>query len=150
MLSLSGLVYACGDNTTGQIGDSSRNQAVEMKLVEEVSHIPMRFVAAGSFSASISEESKSLFLWGSGIFGEFLTPHRVKKIKEEVESVSVGSSFGVALTAHGLVYSWGENNVAQIGTGEQTAKATPQLMTYLDSKRVTQVSCGTNFTVALG
>ena len=89
-----------------------------MKLVEEVSHIPMRFVSAGSFSASISEESKSLFLWGSGIFGEFLTPHRVKKIKEEVESVSVGSSFGVALTARGLVYSWGENNVGQIGTGE--------------------------------
>jgi hypothetical protein len=26
-------------------------------------------ISAGSFSASISEESKSLFIWGSGAFG---------------------------------------------------------------------------------
>jgi len=43
----------------------------------------MMMVAAGSFSAAISEDTKSLFLWGSGAFGEFLTPHRVKKIKGE-------------------------------------------------------------------
>jgi hypothetical protein len=51
-----------------------------LKVVEEISHIPMKFVAAGSFSASISEEKMDLFLWGTGSFGEFLTPHRVKKI----------------------------------------------------------------------
>ena len=44
----------------------------------------MKFIAAGSFCASISEEEQSLFLWGSGAFGEFLTPHRVKKIKGTV------------------------------------------------------------------
>ena len=43
----------------------------------------MRFIAAGSFSGSISEDTRSLFLWGTGAFGEFLTPHRVKKIKGE-------------------------------------------------------------------
>ena len=58
----------------------------------------MRFVAAGSFSAAISEENKSLFLWGSGTFGQFLTPHRVKKIRGETNMVSIGDGFGVALT----------------------------------------------------
>ena len=69
-----------------------------MKLVDEISHIPMQFIAAGSFSASISEETKSLFLWGSGTFGQFLTPHRVKKIRGETSMVAVGDGFGVALT----------------------------------------------------
>ena len=70
----------------------------------------MRFISAGSFSASISDESRSLFLWGSGAFGEFLTPHRVKKIKGETIQVSIGDGFGMALTAAGTVYSWGENH----------------------------------------
>lgn len=41
----------------------------------------MRLVAAGSFSAAVSEDGGSVFLWGTGTFGEFMTPHRVKKIK---------------------------------------------------------------------
>ena len=69
VLSLSGLVYACGDNAGGQLGDQTRNQSETMKLVDEISHIPMTSVAAGSFSASISQDNKSLFLWGSGTFG---------------------------------------------------------------------------------
>lgn len=81
VLSLSGLVYAAGLNNEGQLGDSSRKNSLLLKVVDEISHIPMKFVAAGSFSAAISEEKQDLFLWGTGSFGEFLTPHRVKKIK---------------------------------------------------------------------
>jgi alpha-tubulin suppressor-like RCC1 family protein len=49
-------------------------------MVEDISHIPMKYIAAGSFSASIAKDSGSLYLWGTGTFGEFKTPHRVKKI----------------------------------------------------------------------
>ena len=108
-MTLSGLVYSCGENGAGQLGNGTRNQSDGLKLVDEISHIPMRFIAAGSFSASISDDTRSLFLWGSGAFGEFLTPHRVKKIKGETAQVSIGGGFGLALTADGNVYSWGEN-----------------------------------------
>ena len=83
VLSHSGLVYSAGENGQGQLGDGTRTQINSLKLIDEISHIPMRAIAAGSFSASISEDTRSLFLWGSGAFGEFLTPHRVKKIKGE-------------------------------------------------------------------
>lgn len=85
----------------------------------------MRFIAAGSFSAAISEDTKSLFLWGSGAFGEFLTPHRVKKIKGETLQCSIGDGFGLALTREGNVYSWGENQLGQLGSGDNQTKATP-------------------------
>ena len=50
-------------------------------MVEDISHIPMKYIAAGSFSASIAKDSGSMYLWGTGTFGEFKTPHRVKKIE---------------------------------------------------------------------
>ena len=121
-----------------------------MKLVDEISHIPMTFVAAGSFSAAISQDNKSLFLWGSGTFGQFLTPHRVKKIRGETSLVSIGDGFGVAMTEQGFLYSWGENNVGQLGSGDTQVKSTPQIMTHLDTKRVTSVACGRNFVIAMG
>jgi hypothetical protein len=45
----------------------------------------MKYIAAGSFSASISSDTASLYLWGTGTFGEFHSPHRVKKITERVQ-----------------------------------------------------------------
>ena len=57
LLSLSGLVYACGNNSTGQLGTGSRENALSLCIVEQIASIPMRYIAAGNFSAAISEES---------------------------------------------------------------------------------------------
>ena len=89
-------------------------------------------------------------MWGSGAFGEFLTPHRVKKIRGRIVQVSVGDGYGVAVTSDGAAYSWGENHVGQLGTGEYVTKSTPQVMANLDTKQVSQVKCGRNFVIALG
>jgi len=142
VMSLSGLVYAAGLNNEGQLGDSTRKNSQLLKVVDEISHIPMKYVAAGSFSAAISEEKMDLFLWGTGSFGEFLTPHRVKKIKGQTVSVSVGFGFGVALSNQGYIYSWGHNDFGQLGTGDYDIKTTPQVMSTLETKLVTQVECG--------
>jgi alpha-tubulin suppressor-like RCC1 family protein len=96
-----------------------------LKVVDEISHIPMKYIAAGSFSASISDDKMDLFLWGTGSFGEFLTPHRVKKIKGQTVSVSVGNGFGVALSNQGYLYSWGVNDFGQLGTGDFKMRTTP-------------------------
>ena len=63
------------------MGDGTRNQQRAPTVIDEISHLPMRSIAAGSSSGAISDDaSSSLFLWGTGAFGEFLTPHRVKRI----------------------------------------------------------------------
>lgn len=121
-----------------------------LKVVDEISHIPMKFVAAGSFSASISEDKMDLFLWGSGSFGEFLTPHRVKKIKGQTVQVAIGYGFGVALSNQGYLYSWGMNDFGQLGSGDFSVRTTPQIMSPLETKLVTQIECGQFFSIALG
>jgi hypothetical protein len=47
----------------------------------------MKYISAGSFSASISKEQSSIYLWGTGTFGKFNTPHRVKKIEQKAIQV---------------------------------------------------------------
>lgn len=56
----------------------------------------------------------------------------------------------MALTVDGHVYSWGDNHVGQLGTGDNNTKATPQLMQHLDTKRVSSMACGRSFVIALG
>ena len=84
----------------------------------------MKTIAAGSFSASISE-SGDLYLWGTGAFGEFLTPHRVKTIPGSVIDVSIGYSFGAAVNREGKVYTWGQNIQGELGHGDFDEKPTP-------------------------
>lgn len=42
ILSVSGLVYSCGDNRTGQLGTGDRDRSLTPKIVDEISHMPMR------------------------------------------------------------------------------------------------------------
>ena len=54
------------------------------------------------------------------------------------------------MTEQGFLYSWGENNAGQLGSGDTQVKSTRQIMTHLDTKRVTSVACGRNFVIAMG
>ncbi|MFN7880988.1 MAG: hypothetical protein ACK5NI_00640 [bacterium] len=84
ILTKSGLVYGMGLNSEGQLGViSQHNSSITPLLIEDISHIPMSHIEAGSFSASIAKDSGQVYLWGSGTFGQFKTPHRVKKIVQK-------------------------------------------------------------------
>ena len=121
-------------------------------MVEDISHIPMRYIAAGSFSASIAKDSGSMYLWGTGTFGEFRTPHRVKKIEANTIQVEIGDGFGMALTEDRDLYTWGTNQDGQLGSGDFQERPTPQLMQRITSegRQIEQIACGANFALALG
>ena len=119
----------------GQLGTITEHpSSITPILVEDISHIQMKYVAAGSFSASISQEAGSLYLWGTGTFGKFNTPHRVKKIEQNAISVDIGESFGVVLTEDRQLYSWGINQDGQLGSGDFYDRPTPQLMQKITSE----------------
>ena len=70
----------------------------------------MQLIAAGSFSAAVAKDTGSLYLWGSGTFGEFKTPHRVKKIDSPTIQVCIGQKFGMVLDKERKIYTWGINS----------------------------------------
>lgn len=152
ILTRSGLVYAMGDNSNNQLGIPSRRSADSPICVQEINHIPMCYVAAGNFSASVSTENKSLYLWGSGTFGELETPHRVKKVPDPIKTVSIGGDFGAVLTETQQVYTWGDNPQGQLGTGDfvdcGTPKAVPNVVK--DGRAISKVVCGQSSLFCLG
>ena len=99
VLTKEGQIYGFGSNMNGELGvETQHTMSINPVLIKDISHINMSFIAAGSFSASVALDTGSLYLWGTGTFGEFSTPHRVKKIKERAQQVSIGDNFGVVLT----------------------------------------------------
>jgi E3 ubiquitin-protein ligase HERC4 len=91
LLTIQGLVYSFGLNKDGQLGTITQHEStITPQLVEDICHIPMCSIAAGSFCASVAQDTGAVYLWGSGSFGNFRTPHRVRKITERVIQVKIG------------------------------------------------------------
>ena len=106
-----GLIYSFGSNHTKQLGVRMEGvTSLRPILVQEIAHIPMSRIAAGSFSGSISDDGQ-VYIWGTGTFGKFATPHRMKKIKQKALQLQIGQDFGVVLTAQTRqLYTWGQND----------------------------------------
>jgi|LauGreDrversion4_2_1035121.scaffolds.fasta_scaffold50187_1 alpha-tubulin suppressor-like RCC1 family protein len=84
-------------------------------------------VRAGSFSAALTSE-KEILIWGSGDFGQVQTPIKVCTEGVQFQDLSIGKgreSFGVAVDTEGLVYSWGDNQMGQLGLGDFSARKLP-------------------------
>jgi alpha-tubulin suppressor-like RCC1 family protein len=54
------------------------------------------------------------------------------------------------LTDQGHVYSWGENSNGELGLTDFRMRTAPHKIQSLDKDLITSVSCGYQFTVALG
>lgn len=147
-----GEVYVMGSNQRGQlgIGGPSRGSNVPM-LLSELGFTRIVKVRAGAFSGAQSSEGQ-LYLWGSGSFGQFFTPHRVKSVANlELSDFQIGrSGFTTLLTREGQIYAWGSNEAGQLGQRDTQSRSTPHQVEALKGKRVTQVAVGRDFVIALG
>jgi alpha-tubulin suppressor-like RCC1 family protein len=79
-------------------------------LLSELNFTKIVKIRAGAFSGAQSVDGQ-LYLWGSGSFGQFFTPHRVKSVASlDLLDFHIGrSGFTVLLTRSGQVYAWGAN-----------------------------------------
>eukprot|EP00361_Fabrea_salina_P004511 CAMPEP_0202433884 /NCGR_PEP_ID=MMETSP1345-20130828/13558_1 /ASSEMBLY_ACC=CAM_ASM_000843 /TAXON_ID=342563 /ORGANISM="Fabrea Fabrea salina" /LENGTH=401 /DNA_ID=CAMNT_0049046359 /DNA_START=583 /DNA_END=1785 /DNA_ORIENTATION=- len=133
-----------GSNNLGQLGTGTKQRSaspVKVRFSKEVHKISL-----GQHSAAIVGPGE-LYVWGSGIFGEFLIPQLFMK---QVSDLNVGGSFGACLDQNGSVWSWGSNNNGELGTGDFEPRKTPARVSGLENKIIREVVCGGTFTVALG
>ena len=145
-LTSSGSVYSTGSNASGQLGTGNRKSVKRPVLIAGLSEVA--HIAAGTQSAAITRDSK-LYLWGSGVFGEYLTPQRVKSAVE-AQRVSLGSGFGAVVDSQGHIWTWGSNAGGELGHGDTDVRLTPFPVMALKDRFVRLVACGSGFTVAVG
>ena len=108
-------------------------------------------VRAGSFSAALAADG-DLLVWGEGTFGQFHTPHRIKSAKTlDIHDLQISrGGLAVLVSRSGTCYSWGPNDVGQLGHGDFTPLQAPKRVAQLVGKKVTQVGLGDDFAIALG
>ncbi|KAL1452322.1 hypothetical protein MTO96_043837, partial [Rhipicephalus appendiculatus] len=64
--------------------------------------------------------------------------------------MACGSNHALLLTRDGEIYAWGRNTEGQLGLGNRKDQKSPQLVSHLAQRsKVTQVSCGRDFSLAL-
>lgn len=148
LLSVAGRVYTMGGNSFGQLGLGSKKSSSLPQRLTALDNSTITKISCGSHSAAVSDRGE-LFLWGSGPFGEFLTPQQVD-LPVRVMDVAVGGTFAAALDVNHSVWTWGSNTSGELGLGDYDQRAAPSLVTTLQGKQVRMLACGVSFCISLG
>ena len=148
-LTLSGRVFTTGGNSFGQLGTGNKKSTCLPIRVHCLDGIYIEKVACGHHSAVISDKG-DLYIWGSGIFGEYLQPHKLGNFSLPIVDVSVGGCFGAAIDINHCIWTWGANSNGELGHGDYKERTTPFPLNALRGKKVKHISCGGCYAVALG
>jgi len=101
-------------------------------------------IAAGWQSACITEKGE-LCIWEISE-----QPMKSLTVTENVVDLSVGRTVAAAVDSKGMIWSWGTNEIGELGLGDSENRLHPSPMLALKSRKVTQVACGGNFAISLG
>lgn len=129
-----GSVYAWGFNVTGEIGNGAFGAHSEVASPVRVEGLPsIKDVAAGNnFSLALAQDG-FVYGWGSNILGQLTQPNQSKDYPvpirlnglSDIISISAGDNFAMAVKRDGSVWTWGSNNVSQLGDGTKDTHITP-------------------------
>ncbi|NBI28384.1 RCC1 domain-containing protein [Chengkuizengella marina] len=163
-LSSNGTVYTWGKNNFGQLGngtDDGKNVPVPLDDFANDGEDIIQVSAGSSYTVALSSDG-TVYTWGKNNFGQLgngtdddknvpVPLDDFANDGEDIIQVSAGSSYTVALSSDGTVYTWGKNNFGQLGDGTDDDKNVPVPLDDFanDGDDIIQVSAGGYHTVAL-
>ncbi len=130
VLTSDGTVWAWGQNSAGQLGDGTTNDAVTPVQVQGLSNVAA-IAEGGGFSLAL-ERDGTVWSWGGNLDGELglgqvgpnggtdysAHPHPARLTAlGNVVAIAAGDSHALALTADGHVWAWGEGFRGALGLG---------------------------------
>jgi uncharacterized repeat protein (TIGR02543 family) len=148
-ISSTGRVFTWGNNTSGQLGDTTTT------LRNTPTEITSRFsLAAGdkivsmslgsSHSSAISSTGR-VFTWGNNFYGQLgdattgssndksipteITSRFSLAAGDKIVSLSLGQSHSSAISSTGRVFTWGSNSSGRLGDGNTTDRLIPTEIT---------------------
>jgi alpha-tubulin suppressor-like RCC1 family protein len=146
-----GTVWGWGLNSFDVLGDQPGGFAPA-----QIYGLPpgiVQVAAGGTHGAAVAADG-SVWTWGGNDRGQLgyptpgvasPTPHQVPGLSG-VRQVAAGVDFTVALRSNGEVWTWGANDLGQLGDGTHTDRVTPAR--NLAGYGMTQVSAGTYYALA--
>lgn len=129
-----GMVYAWGDNSAGELGNGTTTDSSLPVPVQLPAGSKITAARAGNKFALALTSSGQILAWGSnanGMLGngkqaDSAVPVRVRLPKGvKIKAISTGAFFALALTTTGQVLAWGSNRYGQLGDGTRITRRTP-------------------------
>ncbi|KAM3937230.1 putative E3 ubiquitin-protein ligase HERC6 isoform 2-T2 [Leptodactylus fuscus] len=153
-----GIVLSCGENHCGQLGRRTNTSCLE-QIHSLEAQIIVDVSCGANHSVAICNEG-NIFAWGEGSRGQLgsgqfpqqsSVPRKISGLSNiRIIQISCGHFHTVALSEDSSVFSWGVNDVGQLGLGKQTPnQANPQLVKSLKGVPLVQVSAGGSQSFAL-
>jgi len=162
-----GKVYCWGNNTQGELGDTTtdqRLQAVPVKLSGGTLLTGVTSISAGDDHTCALTKAGPVYCWGDNTFGQFGNGQKENQYEHAtlafgtltaVSAISAGNDYTCALTKTGFVYCMGLNSAGQLGNDDIGQDATAPVQVFALSAElvllngVTAISAGFSHACAL-
>ncbi|KAL8274558.1 hypothetical protein Esti_001524 [Eimeria stiedai] len=140
--------YGRGDKGQRGIGKTHENQGEDEGPDEILFPRKARQVACGAFFTLVLTDDGQVYSFGDGSHGVLgtdsvanrWTPAKVKFHDRKIAMIAAGTHHAIAVTDLGSTYTWGKNNLGQLGLGHNDDRLTPQVVSELCGQRTLYVA----------
>ena len=150
-----GTLWLWGVNIFGQLGDNTgTNQSSPVQTIAAGTN--WKSVGCGYYHTAAIKTDGTLWLWGYNAYGE-LGDNTTTGKSSPVQTISSGTNWKLvacgsyhttAIKIDGTLWSWGRNDIGQLGDNTITQRNSP-VQTISSGTNWKQVSCGGDHTAAI-
>ncbi|XP_076824506.1 E3 ubiquitin-protein ligase HERC2-like isoform X1 [Clavelina lepadiformis] len=149
----SGTLYTWGYGIYGRLGHGNTHTVLKPKPVQALSGHKVIQVACGSRDAQTLclTEKGQVYSWGDGDFGKLgrggsdgcAIPKVIDRLNgQEIIRIECGAQFSLALSASGLVWTWGKGDYFRLGHASDSHVRRPQVIEGLRKWKIVDVAVG--------
>jgi E3 ubiquitin-protein ligase HERC3 len=147
-----GRVWVWGGNDFAQLGRSEIDESVDPLLIEPLDFV--KTLTSGRNHVLVLEQGGAVRAWGANQAGQLglgsvvgqVTPQLVTGLTGGVQSLAAGDSHSMALGSTGLVWTWGANDVGQLGDDSTAGDPLPAA---IEIEGATAVSAGRDHAIIM-
>ena len=152
-----GVVYSFGQSRAGQLGHGSADEEHSPRAVSELRHVRIAAAAAGDEHSLALATDGTVFAWGVNRNGQLGVGHSggmqrlprkiVALAGVRVRYVAAGGASSCAISATGMLFTWGDGQYGILGHGDEAARHAPTVVVGIG--RVVAVAVSHSHTTAV-